>query len=106
MSDNRIDTGGPAYPEHHYFDPERGQHGQHVTASDIGCGGMTMLDYFAGQALTGIIAHPSRPGWKDSKGRSTTDAPDDGPIIACIAYELAAAMLAEKRRREGGDAHA
>lgn len=103
MSDNRIDTGGPAYPEHHYFDPERGQHGQHVTASDIGCGGMTLLDYFAGQALAGAMA--SSPDGCTNFPFNADDG-DDPPtaIVAGCCYELAAAMLAEKRRREGGDA--
>ena len=49
--------------------------------------GMTLLDYFAGQALAGMLANP------DNDNR-------DCSFIAADAYDQATAMLEEKRRRE------
>lgn len=43
-------NGGPAFPEHHYFDGNRGEFGMHMTASDVGCGGMSLRDYFIAHA--------------------------------------------------------
>lgn len=88
------DTGGPAFPEHHYFDPDRGQYGQHMTASDVGRGGMSLRDWFAGQALIGYLAETKHP---DNATPS---------IVAKWCYANADAMLAEKRRREGAAPHA
>ena len=47
--------------------------------------GMTLLDYFAGQALAGILA-------------SSKDLPA-APAIACKAFELADEMLVERAAR-------
>lgn len=49
-------------------------------------GGMTLLDWFAGQALTGILAD------SESQGE-----PED---FSAAAYNIAESMLAEKARRE------
>ena len=67
MSDK---TGGPAFPEAGL------------------CGGMTLLDYFAGQWITGYVACPN------TQNMSHENA-------AKAAYVMAAAMLTEKSRREG-----
>ena len=75
------DTGGTAFP-------------QHPLETDVLLrnesafqGGMTLLDYFAGQALSGFMAN------------TTVDMhPKD---MAECCYNTAAAMIAEKRRREG-----
>lgn len=73
----KFDDGGPA----------------HSTRFGNGYGqdGMTLMDWFAGQALTGIIASPGCQ-------------PDDASRIgtAELAYEFASAMIAEKRRRWAG----
>lgn len=72
----QIDTGGPAYP---------------WANESSGADGMTLLDYFAGEVLKGQYASQS----------------DSCPIlekhfdsISRKAYSQAAAMVAEKRRRE------
>ena len=61
---------------------------------DVGCEewtggqkGMTLLDYFAGQALIGIISHPQWPAGEWEKS-------------AIQAYLAAQSMLEEKRRLE------
>ncbi len=63
--------GGPAFP---YFSPECGR--SH---------GMTLRDYFAAQAIVGMI------GVDDLK-------PHHLPIVAGYAYTLADAMLAERAK--------
>jgi len=77
MNETTHDDGGQAYPH------------------DVGCGpggfpecewGMSLLDYFAGQALAGLLANPE-------KDYAYSDAAD-------FAYRQATAMIAEKRRRE------
>ena len=67
--------GGPAFPVSP--DEARGK------VSSVH-GGLTIRDYFAGQALT---------GWLATYGES--DDPDDVPVdlVAAFAYELADAML-------------
>ena len=54
------------------------------------CCGMTLLDYFAGQAMIGIL----NGNFIIKQGES----PEQG--TARIAYEYAVAMLAEKERIE------
>lgn len=68
-----MNTGGPAFPGPHWSDGETG---------------MTLLDWYAGQALTGLV---SESGRYDSAG------------AASDAYSFASAMLAEKARREATD---
>ena len=70
MTDND-NTGGPAYPPHH--DPNR-----HPS-------GMTLRDWFAGQALAIDMAR------SDSAYRPTLNE------IATIAYLVADAMIAERQ---------
>lgn len=73
------DDGGPAYPVSVPAD----WHEKH--------GGMSLLDAFAGQVMVGIL--------RNLEGLR----PDDIPLMASDAYGIADAMIAEKRRREGGD---
>jgi len=67
------ETGGPAFPVTgvHYTDKV----------------GMTLLDYFAGQALPGAIKIMEKYGGEASK------------YAAVLAYDQAEAMLAERKRR-------
>lgn len=77
--------GGPAFPVAE----------NHAVAADIGwtCG-MSLRDYFAAAALTGIMANPER--WKDiaaryEAGRMSYD--DASASNATKAYSIADAML-------------
>jgi hypothetical protein len=63
-------SGGPAFPT------DYGSFKHH---------GMTMLDWFAGMALSGIMANPQ--AWMDSDGVLRAEA---------IAYEKANAMITER----------
>lgn len=60
-------TGGPAFP----------------LPNTIGANGMFLRDYFAAQAMQGMITDPSWKGFVDSS-------------MAAMAYEVADAMLAER----------
>jgi hypothetical protein len=63
--------GGPAFPDHAL--PHRHN-------------GMSLRDYFAGQALT-LIGRMIRVG-----------SPKDTPTVARMAYEIADAMIAEREK--------
>lgn len=83
----RTDDGGPAFPRLESL------HGNHVRVPDYraeSVGGMSLRDYFAGQAITGIGATPVR----------------EVDEAANWAYQMADAMLAEraKERAERGKA--
>lgn len=81
------DDGGPAYPgtetDGHYYPAP----------------GMTLRDWFAGQALAGLIDGASKA---ISELAKDTDV-DAKALTACMAFSLADAMIAEKRRREADD---
>jgi len=90
-----MNDGGPAFPEHHYFDPGRGQYGMHMTASDVGCGGMSLRDWFAGMALQGILAS-NREFESVEKAK-----PGETKLQRVrIAIEHADAMIAALERKE------
>ena len=69
MSDKPND-GGPAFPC--------------TDAKGFTSEGMSLRDYFAGQALAGLIACPNTSG--------------DEKAFACNAYKFADAMLAEREK--------
>ena len=73
------DNGGQAFPRPGYEHLQPDGKILHVPGET----GMTLLDYFAGQAVGGLL-----------KGLH------DRYNIARLSYDLADAMLAEKRRRE------
>lgn len=69
--------GGPAFPA-----------GYHPEGNSADQYGMSLRDWFAGQALMGIIACP---------GSEPDDASREG--CASLAYEFADAMLSEREKR-------
>jgi len=74
--------GGPAYPA---IDRVETVEVEDVTISErFGSYGMSLRDYFAGQALMGVIANKSRP---------ISFLPKDD---AAFCYTIADAMLAER----------
>jgi hypothetical protein len=64
------DTGGPAFPAHH-FDLAENEHG------------MTLRDYFAAKAMQAYL------GWPEASSHGEA-------LIADCAYAMADAMLAER----------
>ncbi len=85
MSAN-FDDGGPAYP----------QNAEWGTATPVP-EGMTLLDWFAGRAMQGILSNPT---WN---GINLAFDDDVHGTAARTAYTYARAMVAEKRRLEGQD---
>ena len=78
------DTGGPDYPMPSGPEPR-------VNATTHYNEGITLLDYFAGLSMQAIISRAS----VEALDRNKRD-------IAAGAFLIAEAMIAEKRRREGG----
>jgi len=77
MSNN---NGGPAFPNSGYNgwgEPEYG---------------MTLRDYFASDALKGMLANPSRDQTRGKPGVH---------LLVAYAYEYADAMLAERSKSNG-----
>ena len=93
----KIDDGGPAFPEHFYFDPGKGMYGQYVSASCVGFGGMTLRDYFAAAALQGIIAGMGSafPTTEDFGGDRAAE--NCYQVTAVDAYAMADQMLAARK---------
>ena len=66
-----------AFPHDTVFDDDR--------LVSVGSPGMTLLDYFAGQALAGLLSG----GWR----------PNDNAQAAVDLYSIAQAMIKERERR-------
>ena len=86
--------GGPAFPQHLAFNPNN----EAVTAGMYFAEGpgMSLRDWFAGQALANLVQH------KDHI-EATCSRPANGSfdeVTARLAYDLADAMLAA--RKKGG----
>ena len=85
-----MSDGGPAFPVQSQLEPRpeggfvnRAEYESHQT-------GMTLLDYFAGQALMGMLAN-------DACMQELLRRGDEG-VLFKRCYRLAAAMLAERER--------
>lgn len=76
------DTGGPAFPQSEIVTDARDWTGTVIPPHVISSGGMTLRDWFAGQALAGILAEG---------GASTFEAD------ARNAYKAADEMLIQQR---------
>ena len=88
MSDVVFDDGGQAYPVplDDFRDWQRGHPAP----------GMTLRDYFAGKAMEGLIG----PLYVMLNEGHNVDARAESFAMVRSAYDTAAAMIAEKRRRE------
>lgn len=89
------DDGGQAYP-HRPLTPVAGSPGLAQIDQEPG---MTLLDYFAGQALTGL-GHEIEVNENCNGDTWNALEEDHCEVIAAACYHLADAMIAEKRRRE------
>lgn len=86
------DTGGPAFP--------RAATQEMMEADCFAEEGMTLLDYFAGQALNILDRDVAVGRVIDGKADDGYGGWTEEQLVAHEAYAIAAAMLAEKRRRE------
>ena len=94
MTDTKHNNGGPAFPV--------GDQSLHPLLL-----GMSLEDYFAGQALEGILAS----GWLSRTFKDQAPSASHGEhvrmhayTLAADAFDIAAVMVAEKRRREAAQA--
>ena len=84
MSDTK-NTGGPAFPHETY-------HGVAAPGS-----GMTLRDWFAGQALAGIAASNGGDSLSLKEGQSVDDAiAEYWSVVGRTAYIIADAMIAAR----------
>lgn len=86
--------GGPAFPPPH---PYQNVNGDWFYPEQPG---MSLRDWFAGQALAGIMANPER--WKQivedyTSGKKTYEQCSEANAVK--AYSLADAMIAERSRK-------
>lgn len=85
-----INDGGPAFPE---IKIETEKHYEGNKNIRIYKSGMTLRDYFAGQALMGILGNSSIIDYLPSDLNGTYN-------IENYAYKYADAMLAEREKRD------
>lgn len=83
------DDGGPAFPKLHAMRPPEGNGSAHYYAH-YSFDGMSLRDWFAGQALASILSSYQSTGVP--MPRDTTDE------IAADSYSIADAMLAERSK--------
>lgn len=88
----KVDDGGPAFPTFDVVAGERDGHGDIIDAYTTSNGGMSLRDYFAGQALAGMLANPSLGS---AYGRT--------PTYPKEAYAFADAMMAARKCAATGD---
>ena len=81
--------GGPAFPSSPTIDPNGGI----MRPADMGCPGISIRDYFAAKALTGMLAYSHV---NPSSGNYHENCTPAG--VAMDAYALADAMLAERAK--------
>lgn len=84
MSDKR-DDGGAAFPSLERVDEYSDAKGRYIEHF-LPVGGMSLRDYFAGQALIGLVA------------RFEDQAPFPSRALASDAYIVADAMIAERKK--------
>jgi hypothetical protein len=82
-----IKDGGPAFPSAVVLD----EMGTKIWADDYGYGGMTLRDYFAGQALAGVLA-------SNAEVKASRDQVARTSMIAIACYQVADALLAEREK--------
>ncbi len=85
MSEDK--TGGPAFPQTKIVASGEGFYEGPINY------GMTLLDWFAGQAIDKVVYR-----WKDSETTSAEERPFPKDL-AKACYDYAEAMIAERKRR-------
>lgn len=88
-----MNDGGPAFPRSYADDQHTPPDAEYKQAQP----GMSLLDYFAGQAMAGMLANESITNGLNAIADSEDE--DVPQMIAIDAYEQAEAMLTERERR-------
>jgi hypothetical protein len=95
-----INDGGPAFPAPMFT---RQADGQPMCPQEFGLGGMTLRDYFAGQALAQLIKREIREIRKDGRKMDCFGLDDSPEVpwhtshIASESYAIADAMLVARK---------
>ena len=76
------DTGGQAFPSQGFTNPQ-------TNITFIGASGMTLRDYFAGQALVSLMPIAQEKGKKEKRLISKAE-------MATVSYNYADAMITER----------
>ena len=109
-----VDTGGPAYPmtghKEDVCPDELGDRWHEDEANElVSRGGMTVLDHFAGEEdrpseriIEGLLLNEEMRFLGDESESKLPACRDTSVLVARWKYNQAQAMIAEKRRREGG----
>ena len=92
----KIDTGGSAFSRPPSQRDECGDDGWHRVSCG-GSSGMTLLDYYAGEAMKSYITETM-----DAACQADIPPAEFMRKTSCGARDMAEAMIAEKRRREAG----
>jgi len=88
---NEIDDGGSAFPGLELFEDRFVEAaGKTETVKAYSVPGMTLRDYFAGQALAGFLPN------NDADLRGIAEV--GGAKVAAFVYSIADAMLAERKK--------
>lgn len=96
------EDGGPAFPQLSVEATQRDGHGDVIEPFTSAYGGMTLRDWFAGQAMTFAYERAGTANQNDLKrlfgdlGGLTREE-----ITACLAYEFADAMIAARGGKDG-----
>ena len=88
-------TGGSMFPNKKTFPDADYPDFKHEETQDDG---LTILDYFAAKAMQSIVG--SDQTMLEMKDIAATNSVSKESVVAHFAYEQAATMLAEKRKRE------
>ncbi len=86
--------GGPAFPHDRVDQLPSGLGGHHFTEKHYTVSGMSLRDYFAGQALTGVI---DKDLFMDSMTAQECDLQIHNATV--LAYRLSDAMIAYRDKR-------
>lgn len=93
-SEQKQKDGGPAFPGfEHYVAMREDSKGPVQVVTGQPHGGISVRDYFAGQALQGIMANPEPIG-----GQTNYTVGEVPAAIARAAYQQADAMLVERSK--------
>lgn len=85
--------GGPAFPEPGVWDGDRNQ--VNPVGAYYDAGGMSLRDYFAAAALTGLFAAQIKPHELSAAEKEMTPA----QVFAWRAYAFADGMIAERAKQ-------
>ena len=87
------EDGGPAFPsDGTYLEIDKDDLTEKYSGVHFEHPGMVLRDYFAGQALTGIMANIHNIDKKDYTGMAGAQ------VVSAMSYKIADAMLAEREK--------